>query len=102
VLIETFIEEGIIKEISRQATLDKGHSILDRLENVNLLERIDGGSAVKIHDLLKDMAIQILDDYSLAMVNFTFYHPSFFFYSLTTNFVSSKCSLVILKSMIKL
>ena len=102
VLIESFIEEGIIKEINRQATLDKGHSILDRLENVNLLERIDGGSAVKMHDLLRDMAIQILDEYSLVMVNFTFYHPLFFFYSLTTNFVSSKCSLVILKSMIKL
>uniref|UniRef100_A0A6N2LJQ8 TIR domain-containing protein n=1 Tax=Salix viminalis TaxID=40686 RepID=A0A6N2LJQ8_SALVM len=34
-LIESFIEEGIIKEF------DKGHSILDSLENVCLLERID-------------------------------------------------------------
>ncbi|KAG5223876.1 disease resistance protein [Salix suchowensis] len=71
-LIESFIEEGIIKEF------DKGHSILDSLENVCLLERIDGGSAVKMHDLLRDMAIQILDDeYSLDMVNITFYHPPF-------------------------
>jgi hypothetical protein len=112
VLIDYFIEEGIIKEMSRQAALDKGHSILDRLENVSLLERIDGGSAVKMHDLLRDMAIQILDEYSLVMVNFTFYHSLLFFslYSLTTNFVSyricfdsskSKCSLVILKSMTK-
>jgi hypothetical protein len=77
-LIESFIKEGIIKEMSRQATLDNGHSILDRLENVCLLERFDGGSAVKIHDLLKDMVIQILDEYSLVMVNFTFYHPPFF------------------------
>jgi len=90
VLIDYFIEEGIIKEMSRQAALDKGHSILDRLENVSLLERIDGGSAVKMHDLLRDMAIQILDEYSLVMVNFTFYHSLLFFslYSLTTNFVS--------------
>jgi hypothetical protein len=79
VLIESFIEEGIIKEINRQATLDKGHSILDRLENVNLLERIDGGSAIKMHDLLRDMAIQILDEYSLVMANLTFYPPLFFF-----------------------
>ncbi|XP_006370829.3 disease resistance protein At4g27190 [Populus trichocarpa] len=67
VLIDYFIEEGIIKEMSRQAALDKGHSILDRLENVSLLERIDGGIAVKMHDLLRDMAIQILDEYSLVM-----------------------------------
>jgi len=78
VLIESFTEEGIIKEMSRQAALNKGHSILDRLENVCLLERIDGGRAVKMHDLLRDMAIQILDEYSLVMVNFTFYHPFFF------------------------
>jgi len=90
VLIDYFIEEGIIKEMSRQAALDKGHSILDRLENIYLLERIDSGSVVKMHDLLRDMAIQILDEYSLVMVNCTFYHsPLFFsFYSLTTNFVS--------------
>ncbi|KAG5223873.1 disease resistance protein [Salix suchowensis] len=61
-LIESFIEEGIIKEFN------KGFSILDELENVCLLERIDDGSAVKMHDLLRDMAIQILDDeYSLDM-----------------------------------
>ena len=110
-LIKSFIEEGIIQEMNSQAAVDKCHSILDRLENVCLLERIDGGSAVKMHDLLRDMAIQILDEYSLVMVNFTFYHPPFFIYSLTTNFVSSrisfdssesKCSLVILKSMTKL
>jgi hypothetical protein len=79
VLIESFIKEGIIKEMSRQAALDNGHSILDRLENVCLLERIDGGSAVKMHDLLRDMVIQILDEYSLVMVHFTFYHPPLFF-----------------------
>jgi hypothetical protein len=70
-LIESFIKEGIIKEI------DNGHSILDRLEDVFLLERIDGGSAVKMHDLLRDMAMHILDEYSLIMVNFTFYPPFF-------------------------
>lgn len=61
VLIGSFIEEGIIKE------MNNGHSILDRLEDVCLLERIDGGSAVKMHDLLRDMAMHILDEYSLIM-----------------------------------
>ena len=64
--------------MSKQAALDNGHSILDRLENVCLLERIDGGSVVKMHDLLREMIIQILDEYSLVTVNFTFYHPPFF------------------------
>ncbi|XP_073262579.1 disease resistance protein At4g27190-like [Populus alba] len=66
-LIESFIEEGIIQEMNSQAAVDKCHSILDRLENVCLLEGIDGGSAVKMHDLLRDLAIQILDEYSLVM-----------------------------------
>jgi 3-deoxy-D-arabino-heptulosonate 7-phosphate (DAHP) synthase len=36
VLIESFIKEGIIKEMSRQASLNNGHSILDRLELIGL------------------------------------------------------------------
>jgi len=79
VLIELFIEEGIIKEMNREVALKMGHSILNRLEDVCLLERIDNGDAVKMHDLLRDMAIQILDEYSLVMVNFTFYPSSFSF-----------------------
>ena len=31
VFIESFTKEGIIKEMNRQAALDNGHSILDRL-----------------------------------------------------------------------
>jgi len=42
---------------SREAEFDKGHSMLNRLENVCLLEIINGGSAVKMHDLIRDMAI---------------------------------------------
>ena len=39
-LIKSFIEEGIIQEMNSQAAVDKCHSILDRLENVCLLETI--------------------------------------------------------------
>jgi len=68
-LIGYLIDEGVIKGLkSRMAEFDKGHSILNRLENVCLLERIDGGSAVKMHDLIRDMAIQIHQENSPVMV----------------------------------
>jgi hypothetical protein len=47
---------------------DKGHSIFNILENVCLLKRIDGGSVVKMHDLIRDMAIQIHQENSPVMV----------------------------------
>jgi len=50
------------------AEFDKGHSIFNILENVCLLERIDGGSVVKMHDLIRDMAIQIHQENSPVMV----------------------------------
>ena len=63
------IDEGVIKgPKSRMAEFDKGHSILNILENVCLLERIDGGSVVKMHDLIRDMAIQIHQENSPVMV----------------------------------
>ncbi|KAG5223880.1 disease resistance protein [Salix suchowensis] len=56
-LIFYLIDEGIIQKMgSREATFDKGHEMLDRLENVGLLQRIDGGRAVQMHDLVRDMA----------------------------------------------
>jgi disease resistance protein RPS2 len=61
-LIENLIDEGVIEKMkSRQAEFDKGHTMLNKLENACLLE---GGSRdseyfVKMHDLIRDMALQI-------------------------------------------
>ncbi|KAL5549207.1 hypothetical protein UlMin_004438 [Ulmus minor] len=63
-LIEYLIDERLIDGgKSRQAKFDTGHTILNKLENVCLLE---GGKIfrenrryVKMHDLIRDMAIQI-------------------------------------------
>ncbi|KAL5549280.1 hypothetical protein UlMin_004511 [Ulmus minor] len=63
-LIEHLIDERLIDGMkSRQSKLNKGHTILNKLENVCLLE---GGKYpqqntryVKMHDLIRDMAIQI-------------------------------------------
>ncbi|KAG5223898.1 disease resistance protein [Salix suchowensis] len=71
-LIGYLIDEGIIKRMgSRQAAFDEGHTMLDRLEDVSLLERAGTytmGRTVKMHDLIRDMAIQILQENSQAMV----------------------------------
>ncbi|XP_073263081.1 probable disease resistance protein At4g27220 isoform X2 [Populus alba] len=64
-LIDYLIDEGIIKgKRSRGDAFDEGHTMLNRLENVCLLEGdkfMYGGSRfVKMHDLIRDMAIHIL------------------------------------------
>ncbi|KAJ9182846.1 hypothetical protein P3X46_006793 [Hevea brasiliensis] len=61
-LIEYLIVEGIIEGGSREAEIDMGHTILNRLEKVCLLESVveQGGRCVKMHDLVRDMAIQIM------------------------------------------
>ncbi|KAL3503408.1 hypothetical protein ACH5RR_037857 [Cinchona calisaya] len=66
-LIRRFILEGLIEKRSRQMEFDNGHRILNRLENVCLLE---GGTEtneedreikyVKMHDLIRDMALEML------------------------------------------
>jgi disease resistance protein RPS2 len=56
---------------SRQSTYDEGHTMLNKLENVCLLERFiydNGVRAVKMHDLIRDMAIQIQQENSQGMV----------------------------------
>ncbi|KAH7546547.1 hypothetical protein FEM48_Zijuj01G0212400 [Ziziphus jujuba var. spinosa] len=62
-LIEYFIDEGFIDEMdSRRAEFIKGHTILNKLENACLLEggtNSLGKRFVKMHDLLRDMAIKI-------------------------------------------
>uniref|UniRef100_A0A6N2KSX9 Uncharacterized protein n=1 Tax=Salix viminalis TaxID=40686 RepID=A0A6N2KSX9_SALVM len=70
-LIGYLIDEGIVEERrSRQATFDEGHTMLNKLENVCLLESARGyGSrrCVKMHDLIRDMAHQIFQKNSPVM-----------------------------------
>ncbi|KAG5224073.1 disease resistance protein [Salix suchowensis] len=63
-LIGYLIDEGIIKGMGRrQDAFDEGHTMLNKLQNVCLLESDeteDGRKCVKMHDLIRDMAIQIM------------------------------------------
>ncbi|KAJ6854658.1 disease resistance protein [Populus alba x Populus x berolinensis] len=72
-LIGFLIDEGIIKgKRSSGDAFDEGHTMLNRLENVCLLESAkmdyDGSRRVKMHDLIRDMAIRILLENSQGMV----------------------------------
>ena len=69
-LIRYWIAEGLVEEMgSRQAESDRGHAILNKLENVCLLERCDqNGKRVKMHDVVRDMAINITGRNSRFMV----------------------------------
>ncbi|XP_022753191.1 probable disease resistance protein At4g27220 isoform X1 [Durio zibethinus] len=64
-LIEKWIDEELIDELeTRQAMHDRGHSILNKLVNNCLLEgvMIDGvklKEGVKMHDVVRDMALSI-------------------------------------------
>ncbi|KAK1583784.1 hypothetical protein Q3G72_026895 [Acer saccharum] len=59
-LIEYWIVEGLIDEMeTRQATYSMGHAIFNRLENICLLKSCHGGTHVKMHDLVRDMALYI-------------------------------------------
>uniref|UniRef100_A0A6N2KR57 NB-ARC domain-containing protein n=1 Tax=Salix viminalis TaxID=40686 RepID=A0A6N2KR57_SALVM len=66
-LIGYLIGEGIIKgRRRRQDAFDEGHTMLNRLQYVCLL---DGDRrCVKMHDLIRDMAIQILQENSQVIV----------------------------------
>nr|ABF81425.1 NBS-LRR type disease resistance protein [Populus trichocarpa] len=72
-LIAYLIDEGVIKGLkSKEAEFNKGHSMLNKLERVCLLEsakeEFDDDRYVKMHDLVMDMAIQILEKNSQGMV----------------------------------
>jgi len=72
-LIGYLIDEGIIKGMrSWKDAFDKGHTMLNRLEYVCLLEgdkfSYGRGRFVKMHDLIRDLAIQILLENSQVMV----------------------------------
>jgi disease resistance protein RPS2 len=62
-VIEYLIVERIIEAIgSRQSQFDKGHSMLNKLESACLLESFitEDYRYVKMHDLIRDMALQIM------------------------------------------
>ncbi|XP_034909300.1 putative disease resistance protein At4g10780 [Populus alba] len=84
-LIAYLIDEGVIKGLkNREAEFNKGHTMLNKLERVCLLEsskkwigtgimmhdliRYVDDRYVKMHDLIRDMAIQILQANSQGMV----------------------------------
>jgi disease resistance protein RPS2 len=68
-LIGYLIDEGIIKvKRTRGDAFDEGHTMLNRLEYVCLLESSFNHIHVKMHDLIRDMAIHILLENSQAMV----------------------------------
>uniref|UniRef100_A0A6N2KU56 NB-ARC domain-containing protein n=1 Tax=Salix viminalis TaxID=40686 RepID=A0A6N2KU56_SALVM len=67
-LIDYLIDKGVVKgKKSREEEINKGHIMLDRIEKTCLLERLYGGNDVTMHDLIRDMAIQILEDNSQAI-----------------------------------
>ncbi|KAG5224069.1 disease resistance protein [Salix suchowensis] len=71
-LIGYLIDEGIIKGRRRQDAFDEGHTMLNRLQYVCLLENVrwvyDDKRYVKMHDLIRDMAIHILQENSHVIV----------------------------------
>jgi disease resistance protein RPS2 len=72
-LIGYLIDVGIIKGMrSRGDAFHEGHTMLNELENVCLLENsimyYDGSRCFEMHDLIRDMAIQILLENSQGMV----------------------------------
>ncbi|KAJ0074625.1 hypothetical protein Patl1_37567 [Pistacia atlantica] len=68
VLIEYWIVEGFIDELeSREAMYNKGHANLKRLEENCLLESADHGDRVKMHDLVRDMAVHITSQRDMAV-----------------------------------
>jgi disease resistance protein RPS2 len=67
------IDEGIVEEMeSRQAQyFDRGHVMLNQLENASLLQGSkddENYRYVKMHSLIRDMAVKIMKESSRAMV----------------------------------
>ncbi|TYI41842.1 hypothetical protein ES332_A01G054300v1 [Gossypium tomentosum] len=57
-LVEYWIDEEFLGTGSRQELYDRGHTILNRLENNSLLEKVDRDN-VKMHDVMRDTALYI-------------------------------------------
>ncbi|PKI35324.1 hypothetical protein CRG98_044274 [Punica granatum] len=58
-LIELCIDEGVIREDKRRKMYNEGHRLLDELEKACLLEA--GGRGVRMHDVIRDMALHIMN-----------------------------------------
>ncbi|GMP38700.1 hypothetical protein CsSME_00009852 [Camellia sinensis var. sinensis] len=59
-LIEYWIAEGLIREMgNRESMYSKGRTILNKLINTYLLEEGEWKESVKMHDLIRDMALKI-------------------------------------------
>ncbi|GKV27432.1 hypothetical protein SLEP1_g36604 [Rubroshorea leprosula] len=59
-LIENWICEGTVQKLgSRREMHDKGNAILNRLLNCCLLEEANKKACVKMHDVVRDMALRI-------------------------------------------
>ncbi|XP_019105197.2 probable disease resistance protein At1g61300 [Beta vulgaris subsp. vulgaris] len=73
-LIDLWVSEGLLDEIERrEEQVIKGHTILNRLENSCLLETITGQGnekSVKMHDLIRDMAIMITHEIPHVMAKY--------------------------------
>ena len=71
-LVGYLIDEGIIQPMkSRQAEFDKGQAMLNNLENACLLQGYiskENYRCFKMHDLIRDMAIQKLREKSPILV----------------------------------
>ena len=62
-LIAYLIDEGVVKnQESRMDEFYEGYSLLNKLEDVCLLESIDSDSAVKMHDLIRNMVIETYEE----------------------------------------
>ncbi|KAM3215957.1 hypothetical protein P3L10_025397 [Capsicum annuum] len=69
-LIGRFIMEGLVKGKRREEDFNHGHTILNKLVKLCLLEATDdwGVEAVRMHDLLREMALRITNDKPRYMV----------------------------------
>ncbi|TYG82349.1 hypothetical protein ES288_D01G080800v1 [Gossypium darwinii] len=69
-LIENWIDEELIDELeNRQAMHDRGHTVLNKLVNNCLLEKVmidNVKEGVKMHDVVRDMALSIKRDHFMV------------------------------------
>ncbi|KAF8023772.1 hypothetical protein BT93_F1076 [Corymbia citriodora subsp. variegata] len=70
-LVEFFIDQGLIDELrTRKEQYDRGLTILNKLENVCLLEKVhdklNDEERLKMHDLIREMALHIMSATSIV------------------------------------